>query len=131
MKTGTTLEVLRRLGNIPVSKDLLISFEIGIEISSQMSFRILIGMLLGPLDFEAEKDLIILMTSSGLTGLRKIEFGLPFLRKSEKWRLEGGIADLTFSATDVKKSLKVLATVSGSEDMVLPIDKEMGLSFRL
>jgi hypothetical protein len=60
LKTGTTLEVLRRLGNIPVSKDLLMSFEIGIEISSQM--------LLGPLDFEAEKDLIILMTSSGLTG---------------------------------------------------------------
>ena len=76
---------MRRLGNVPVSKDLLISFEIGIEISSQMSFRILTGMLLGPLDFETEKDLIILMISSGLTGWRKIEFGLLFLRKLEKW----------------------------------------------
>ena len=44
------------------------SLEIGIDISSQMSFRILTGMLLGPLDFETEKDLIILMISSGLTG---------------------------------------------------------------
>ena len=36
------------------------------------------------------------------------------------------MVDLTLSATDVKKSLKVLATISGSEDMVLSIDKEMG-----
>ena len=91
-----------------------------------MSFRILTGILLGPLDFEAEKDLIILMISSELTGWRKIEFGLLFLRKLEKWWLEGGIGDLTWSTTDVKKSLKVLATVSESEDMVLSIDKEMG-----
>ena len=33
---------------------------------------------------------------------------------------------LTLSETDVKKSLKVLATVSGLEDTVWPIDKEMG-----
>ena len=72
-----------------------------------MSFRILTGILLGPLDFEAEKDLIILMISSGLTGWRKIEFGLLFLRKLEKWWLEGGTVDLTLSATDVKKLLKV------------------------
>ena len=69
MKTGTTFEVLRRLGNVPVSRDLFISLEIGMDISySQMSFRILTGMLFGPLDFETEKDLIILMISSGLTG---------------------------------------------------------------
>ena len=36
------------------------------------------------------------------------------------------MVDLTLSATDVKKSLKVLATFSGSEDIVLPIDNEMG-----
>ena len=53
-----------------------------------MSFRILTGILLGPFDFEAEKDLIILMISSELTGWRKIEFGLLFLRKLEKWWLE-------------------------------------------
>ena len=57
MKTGTTFEVLRRLGNVPVSRDLFLSLEIGIDISSQMSFRFLTGMLLGPLDFETEKDL--------------------------------------------------------------------------
>ena len=33
------------------------SFEIGTEISSQISFKILTGMLLGPLDFVAEKNL--------------------------------------------------------------------------
>ena len=55
------------LENIPVSKDLLISFAIGIEMSSGMSFKILAGMLLGPSDFDVEKDLIILMTSSGLS----------------------------------------------------------------
>ena len=81
------------------------SLEIGIDISSQMSFRILTGMLLGPLDFETEKDLIILI-SSRLTGWRKIEFWL-FIRGSEKWWLTGGIVDLTLSATDVKKLLKV------------------------
>ena len=82
------------------------SLEIGIDISSQMSFRILTGMLLGPLDFETEKDLIILMISSRLTGWRKIEFWL-FIRGSEKWWLTGGIVDLTLSATDMKKLLKV------------------------
>ena len=75
---------------------------------SQMSFRILTGMLFGPLDFETEKDLIILMISSGLTGWRKIEFRLLFLRKLEKCWLEGGTVDLTLSATDVKK-LKIVS----------------------
>ena len=51
------LEVLRRLRKVPVSKDLFMSFEIGTEISSQISFKILTGMLLGPLDFVAEKNL--------------------------------------------------------------------------
>ena len=56
------------LANVPVSKHLLTSFVIGIEMSLQISFKILTGMLLGSLDFDAEKYPIILMTSSGLTG---------------------------------------------------------------
>ena len=68
MKTGTTFEVLRRLGNVPVSRDLFMSLEIGIDISSQTSFRIVTEMLLGSLDFDTEKYLIILMIFSGLTG---------------------------------------------------------------
>ena len=39
MKTGTTFEVLRRLGNVPVSKDLLMSLEIGTEINTIKEFR--------------------------------------------------------------------------------------------
>ena len=80
------------------------SFEIGTEISSQMSFKILTGMLIGPLDFDAEKDLIILMISSGLTDWRKIDLGhlgLLFFRKLERL-LEGGMVDLTFSVIELK-----------------------------
>ena len=44
------------------------SLEIGIDISSQMSFKILTGILLELLDFDTEMDLIILMVSSGMTG---------------------------------------------------------------
>ena len=77
------------------------SFEIGTEISSQMSFKILTGMLIGPLDFDPEKDLIILMISSGLTGWRKIDLGLLFFRKLERL-LEGGMVDLTFSVIELK-----------------------------
>ena len=68
MKTGTTFEVLRRLGNVPVSRDLFMNLEIGIDISSQTSFGIVTEMLLGSLDFDTEKYLIILMIFSGLTG---------------------------------------------------------------
>ena len=40
--------------------------------------------------------------------------------------LVGGIADLIVSAIEVKKSLKELATVSGSDTTELPIDRDMG-----
>ena len=53
LTSGSAYEML---GNVPVSKDLFISFVNGIENSSQISFKILTGMLL---NFDAEKDLII------------------------------------------------------------------------
>ena len=68
LKISTTFEVFRGLGNFPVSRDLFMSLEIVIDISSQMSFKILTGILLGLLDFDTEMDLIILMISSGMTG---------------------------------------------------------------
>ena len=46
--------------------------------------RTLTGMLLGPVDFEGEKEPIILMTSSGEVGGRKIELGFLFFRNLEK-----------------------------------------------
>ena len=39
------------------------------------------------------------------------------------------MADLTLSATDVKKSLKVLAVLSGSEDAVLPIYRDLKMPY--
>ena len=41
--------------------------------SSFNSFRILIGILLGPEDLEVEKEPITLAISSGVVGLKKIE----------------------------------------------------------
>ena len=47
-------------------KDRLIKKEIGSEMSHLSSFRILVGMLLGPDDFDVENDPIILVTSLGV-----------------------------------------------------------------
>ena len=67
-----------------VSNDLLTSKDMGIEISCIRRLRILTGMLLGPVDLEGEKEPIILMTSSGEVGDRKIELGFLFFRNLEK-----------------------------------------------
>ena len=55
---------------MPVSKDMLISIEIGIAISCFNSLRILIGMLLGPFDLDGDRESITLMTSSGVVGCK-------------------------------------------------------------
>ncbi len=41
-------------------------------------------MLLGPDDLDGEKELIILLISSGVVGVKKIEFWLGFFIKLEK-----------------------------------------------
>ena len=66
LNTGTTLEVLRAEGKIPVVKDRLIKKDIGAEMSCFKSFRTLIGILFGPDDFEGENYPITLVTSSEL-----------------------------------------------------------------
>ena len=93
-------------GKIPVSNDLLINVESGIDISCFRSLRILTGILLGPVDLDEDRELITLMTSSGVEGARNMECGLRLRRKSEKFLLVGGIVSLIESAIDVKKSLK-------------------------
>ena len=55
-----------------------------------------------------------------------MEFKLRFCRKPEKCLCEGGISDLMVSAVDVKKLLKELATVSGSDVTVSPIEIDIG-----
>ena len=84
LKTGTTFETFNAEGNIPVANDLLIKNEIGLEISSCSSFKILAEILLGPVDFDVENEAIISVISSDVVGERKNEFGLRFLRKLEK-----------------------------------------------
>ena len=84
LKTGIILVSFKLVGKIPVSNDLLTSKDMGIEISCIRRLRILTGMLLGPVDLEGEKEPIILMTSSGEVGGRKIELGFLFFRNLEK-----------------------------------------------
>ena len=43
------------------------------KISCLSRFRIRIGILFGPVDLDAEKELIILMTSSGVVGAKSKE----------------------------------------------------------
>ena len=89
-------------GKTPVAKDLLIKVEIGSESSCLNSFRILIGMLLGPDDLDGEKEPITLMTSSIVVGVKNIEFGLRFLRNLEKWWGVGEMLLQIESAMEVK-----------------------------
>jgi len=54
------IDTFRAEGKIP-SKDQLIKVAIGLDISCLSRFSILIGIVFGPEDFEAEKELIILI----------------------------------------------------------------------
>ena len=69
---------------MPVSIDILIKRDNGTEISCFKSLRIRTGMLLGPEDLQSEKELITLTTSSGVVGVKNIEFGLRLQRKLTK-----------------------------------------------
>ena len=74
LNIGITLEVLSKVGKIPISKDLLKRVKIGLAISSFRSLSILTGILWGPADFVSEKESTTLKISSGLVGERNIEF---------------------------------------------------------
>ena len=80
MKIGITLEVLRPVGKIPVWKERLMRKETGENMSWWTSFRILTGKLLGPEDLLELKEQIIFETSFGVTGDKKIDSRLGFLR---------------------------------------------------
>ena len=84
LNTGTTLEILRTEGKIPVAKDRLIKNDIGEEISCFNSFRTLIGILFDPDDFDSENELIILVTSSAVVLDRNMELILRLRRNLEK-----------------------------------------------
>ena len=102
LKTGITFETLSREGKVPLSIDMLNKRERGIEISCFKSLSMRTGMLWGPEDLEGERELIILTTSSGVVGVKKMELRLRFKRKSSKLRLVGGILVLIVSAIELK-----------------------------
>lgn len=86
-----TLTNFKILGNSPAVIDLLKSLDNISEKVLLFSFSMMVGMLLGPLTLVDFKLFIILDTSIGAIGFRKMEVGFLFLRKDEKWTLDDGI----------------------------------------
>ena len=84
LKMGITFEILREDGNFPVEKERFTRSAIGFEISAQTDLRILMGTLLGPELLEGGIELIIFTTSSGVTGVKKIEFKFGLCKNDEK-----------------------------------------------
>ena len=74
MNTGIIHASLSASGNIPVSKERLISFSMGILTSLENCFSSLVGMLLGPSDLRTFKVLITSSISSAFVGVRMKEF---------------------------------------------------------
>ena len=80
LKIGTIFANLNILGNIPDVKDLLIKWERGIETVSLISFRMFVGMLLGPVLLLLFRVIITSLTSSGVVADIKKESGFGFFR---------------------------------------------------
>ena len=78
-----------------------------------INFRILTGILFGPEALDFEKEPITSAFSSGDVGVKSRDFMFGFFKNEEKWLKESAIV--------VKKSLKPLATVSGSEVTESPV----------
>ena len=107
-------------------KELFINVEIGTDTSLLSSLRILLGILWEPLALLIEKEPITFDISCEVVGCKRRECKLGSFIKLLKWLNEGGILAQIESAIVVKKSLKVLATVSGSDDRALPLIVEIG-----
>ena len=123
-----TLETFREEGNLPDENERLTSLAIGMEISADISFKILVGILLGPELFESGIVPINLETSRDVTGDRNIDFRFGCFKNAEKCFSLTGILDLIVSATLEKKELKWLATRRGSEVTVPSISREIGFA---
>ena len=73
MWIGKTFAILRIFGNTPLLKDIFIIFK-GFENSFLNSFKIFVGILLGPLALFVFSELVSSSMSSGIVGERKIVF---------------------------------------------------------
>ena len=78
MKIGISLASFKGSGKVLVTKDLLISLEIGILIVFEYFLRSLVGILFGPVDFLRFNVLIMSSTSSSDAGVKKKVFSDGF-----------------------------------------------------
>ena len=114
------LTILREEGKMPVSKDRLMMFVSITEILFETQLKIWVGMLKSPVLLEWLRECIVLSISSGVTALRKKEFGeegsLTYSSKLPKL----GIFLCSLSAIELKKSLNELA-ISASSVTILSV----------
>ena len=76
---GITFAILQRFGNSLVVKERITKYDTGKDKTSAQFFSISVGKLLGLADLLLEKDLMILIISSGVVGWKKKDFKtLPF-----------------------------------------------------
>ena len=80
LKIGITLASFKDSGKILVTKDWLMSLEIGILIVLEYFLRTLVGLLFGPIDFLRFNVLVMSSTSSGDIGIKKKVFSNGFIR---------------------------------------------------
>ena len=80
LKIGITLASFKDSRKIPVTKDWLMSLEIGILIVLEYFLRSLFGILFRPIDFLRFNVLIMSSTSSGDVGVKKKVFSDGFVR---------------------------------------------------
>ena len=80
LKIGLIYASFKDSGKIPVTKDWLMSLEIGILIVLEYFLRSLVGLLFGSIDFPRFNVFIMSSTSSGDVGVRKKVFSDGFVR---------------------------------------------------
>ena len=101
-------------GKTPVEKETFKISESWVEISFLKSFNILVGILLGPVDFFEPREDMILITSYLSVGLKEKESSDLFLRKLQKCLWEYLILSLILAEMNVKKLLNMFAISIGS-----------------
>ena len=69
LNNGILFAILQRFGNSPVVKERFTKYDIGKDKTSAQFFSIGVGKLLGPADLLLEKDLMILIISSGVVDI--------------------------------------------------------------
>ena len=77
---GITSAIFKRVGKVPVIKERLSKSASCSKVSFLSTFKILLGILYGPLDLLISREERIILISSLLVGERKNKSGFLFLR---------------------------------------------------